>query len=103
MRTHISAAFLLVSSHAAAFAQDVIAPPTAAAPTASAPIEERANWCDEYASWLIAMTPRTQAAPTDVRQSQHLEVELNACKIDPQQYERETRAEADAAVEIAQG
>jgi hypothetical protein len=102
MRTHILAAFLLVSSHAA-FAQNVIAPPAEPAPTATAPVEERADWCDAYASWLVAMTPRSHGSPADVRQSQHLEVELNACKIDPQQYERETRAEADAVVEIAQG
>lgn len=102
MRTHILAAFFLASTQAA-FAQNVIAPPTEPAPTATASIEERANWCDAYASWLVAMTPRDQGAPADVRQSQHLEVEFNACKLDPQQYERETRAEADAAVEIAQG
>lgn len=102
MRSLIVATVLLVSSPVA-FAQDVLAPPAQAAPTASAPIQERADWRDTYASWLVAMTPRAQGAPADVRQSQHLEVELNACKLDPQQYERETRAEADAAVETAQG
>lgn len=103
MRTHIIAAFLLASAPAA-LAQQVVAPPADAAPAASAPIGERAAWCDAYATWLVAMSPAPRAAaPADVRQSQHLEVELNACKIDPQQYERETRAEADHAVEAAQG
>lgn len=108
MRTHIIAAFLiaafLLASGPAAFAQEVLAPPAEAAPTASAPVDERAEWCDSYASWLIAMAPARQGVePVDVRESQHLEVELNACKIDPQQYELQTRAEADAAVESAQG
>ncbi|MEZ5961505.1 MAG: hypothetical protein R3C30_13940 [Hyphomonadaceae bacterium] len=103
MRPHILAAFLLVCAPGA-FAQQVIAPPAEAAPAATSPIEERTEWCDAYATWLIAMTPAPRgAAPADVRQSQHLEVELNACKIDPQQYERQTRAEADYAVEVAQG
>ncbi len=103
MRMHIVAAFLMISAPTA-WAQEVVAPPAEAAPFATAPLEERAAWCDEYATWLIAMTPSTQrAAPSDVRQTQHLEVELNSCKIDPQQYERETRAEADHAVEVAQG
>ena len=103
MRTHIIAAFLMMSAPVA-WAQEVVAPPAEAAPTANAPIEERAEWCSDYATWLVAMTPNTQGvAPADVRQTQHLEVELNSCKIDPQQYERETRAEADHAVEVAAG
>lgn len=99
MRTLIIAAFTLASSQVA-FAQDVIAPPAQPAPTASAPVDERTSWCDAYATWLIAMD---ESASTDSQQSQHLQVELNSCRIDPQQYERETRAEADAAVETAQG
>jgi len=104
MRSHIIAAFLLASAPAA-LAQDVIAPPAEEAPAATAPIEERANWCDKYATWFVAITSdgTTAPAPSDVRQSQHLEVEMNSCKINPQLYERETRAEADAAVETAQG
>jgi hypothetical protein len=103
MRTHIIAVFLLACTPAA-LAQDVIAPPAYEAPAATAAIEERATWCDQYATWLIAITPAPRgAAPADVRSSQHLEVEMNSCKLDPQQYERETRAEADHAVEVAQG
>lgn len=103
MRKHIIAASLLVCAPGA-LAQEVISPPAEEAPTASAPIEERANWCDKYATWLVSITAgETQLAPADVRDSQHLEVELNACKIDPQLYERDTRAEADDAVETAQG
>lgn len=103
MRTHIIALFLLASAPAA-FAQEVVAPPAEPAPEATAPIETRSDWCDQYASWFVAITPATRgAAPADVRASQRLEVEMNSCKIDPRQYERETRAEADRAVEVAQG
>ncbi len=102
MRTHIIAAFLLLSAPIAAVAQEVVAPPVEPAPAATAPFEDRAEWCDSYASWLVAMTPITPA-PADVRATRHQEVELNACKIDPQQYERDTRAEADAASEVASG
>lgn len=102
MRTPIIAAFLL--SAPVAWAQDVVAPPEEAAPTAAAPLDERAEWCNDYASWLVAMTSTTaRAAPPDGREGQHLEVELNSCKLDPQQYERETRAEADHAVATAAG
>lgn len=103
MRYLIAAAFLYVSG-SAALAQEVIAPPAEPAPAAAAPIEERADWCDKYATWLVAIAPVQRGiAPADVRDSQHLQVELNACKIDPRQYERETRAEADRAVALAQG
>lgn len=105
MRTHILAAFLL-SYASVATAQNVVAPPVAPAPAANAPLDERAQWCDEYATWLVEMTDATspsRVAPLDVRPTQRLEVEFNACKLDPQDYERDTRAEADLAVETAQG
>lgn len=103
MRTHIIAAFLLTSVQAAA-AQEVVAPPAAPAPAATAPFDERAQWCDAYASWLVAMTESVQhSAPADVRPTHRIEVEINACKLDPQDYERDTRAEADLAVQTAQG
>jgi hypothetical protein len=103
MRTHIIAAFLIAYAGAAA-AQQVVAPPAVPAPSAAAPLDERAIWCDQYATWLLAMTDATpQVTPPDVRPTQRLEVELNACKLDPQDYERDTRAEADEAVAIAQG
>jgi hypothetical protein len=101
MRPQIVAAFLLVSAPVA-FAQEVIAPPAEEAPAATAPIDERADWCEDYATWLMAMTAPTPA-PADARPTHRLEVELNSCTIDPQGYERETRLEAQRAVEIANG
>ena len=103
MRTHI-VAHILATSAPAALAQQVIAPPIEAAPAAMAPLEARVDWCDRYATWLVAMTPgESAAAPADVREGRRLEVELNACRIDPRRYERDTRAEADRAAESAQG
>ncbi len=102
MRTYIFAA-LLVASASVATAQDVVAPPATAAPSATAPLDERAQWCDSYATWLVAMTDTAQQAPADVRDTQRIETEINACKLDPQDYERDTRAEADLAIETAQG
>lgn len=50
------------------------------------------------------MTETTQqSAPEDVRDTQHVQTEINACKLDPQDYERRTRAEANLAIETAQG
>ena len=50
------------------------------------------------------MTETTQqSAPSDVRDTQRIEVEINSCKLDPQDYERDTRAEADLAVATAHG
>lgn len=103
MRSHIIAAFLFACAPAA-FAQPVATPPTKPAPAATAPLPERAEWCDQYASWFVAMTPSSKSpAPADVRDTQRLEVELNACKLDPRDYERQTRAEAERAVETAAG
>lgn len=103
MRSHIIAAFLLASAPTA-FAQNVASPPSKPAPAAAAPIDERAEWCDRYASWLVALTPTSRSsAPVDVRDNQRLEVELNACKIDPREYERQTRTEAERAAGTAAG
>lgn len=103
MRTHIIASLLLASATAAT-AQEVVAPPATPAPSAAAPFDERAQWCDAYATWLVAMSETSpQTAPADVRETQRVENEINACKLDPQNYERDTRAEADLAVETAQG
>ncbi len=109
MRTHIIAAILLASASVAsvAYAQnsEVIAPPTTAPPSAAASIGDRSEWCEAYATWLVAMedAARPTTAPTDVRPTHRLEVELNSCTIDPQGYERETRREAQLAVETANG
>jgi hypothetical protein len=106
MRTHIIAATLLASASAAhAQESEVIAPPTTAPPNATAPIGDRSEWCEAYATWLVAMedAARTAPMPSDVRATHRLEVELNSCTIDPQGYERETRREAQLAVETASG
>jgi hypothetical protein len=103
MRTHIIATILLASA-SIAYAQEapeVIAPPTTSPPTAAAPIGDRADWCEAYATWLVAMEDAATPAPSDVRPTHRLEVELNSCTIDPQGYERETRREAQLAVETA--
>ena len=106
MRTHIIAAILLASA-SVAYAQEseVIAPPTTTPPSAAAPLGDRAEWCESYATWLVAMEDAARAAPmpSDVRATHRLEVELNSCTIDPQGYERETRREAQLAVETASG
>jgi hypothetical protein len=105
MRAHILAAILLASV-SVAYAQEeseVIAPPTTAAPSAAAPIDQRVHWCEQYATWLVAMTQSGDPTPADVRQTHRLEIELNSCTIDPQGYERQTRIEAQRAVEIANG
>lgn len=102
MRKLIVPAFLLASAPVA-LAQDVAAPPAQPAPNAAAPVGERADWCEAYATWLVQMTPSEDPPPTDARPTQRLEVEMNSCTIDPQGYERETRAEADHAAEVASG
>lgn len=107
MRTHIIAAILLAGA-SVAYAQEepeVLAPPTTAPPSAAAPIGDRSDWCEAYATWLVAMedAARTPPTPADVRPTHRLEVELNSCTIDPQGYERETRREAQLAVETANG
>lgn len=105
MRTHIIAALFLASA-SAAYGQDtpgVIAPPAAAAPEASAPIADRVDWCEAYVTWLVAIKDTGTPTPSDVRPTHRLEVELNSCTIDPSGYERETRREAQIAVETASG
>ena len=48
----------------------------------------------KYAEWFVAQTPlQHQRMPADARPTERLENELNYCKLDPQQYERETVAE----------
>jgi hypothetical protein len=105
MRIAIAAAFLLTSVSVALAQEEpeVIAPPARAAPTAAASIDARADWCEDYTRWLIAMTEVETPRPADARPTQRLEVEMNSCTIDPQGYERETRVEAQRAVEIASG
>jgi hypothetical protein len=93
MRALIISAALLIAP--AAWAQDTPPQkPLSAAPAASAPFEQREQWCEQFASWFVASTPQNSAAPADVRQTHEFEIEFNSCKIDPQEYERDTRAEA---------
>lgn len=48
----------------------------------------------KYAEWFVAQTPlQHQRMPADARPTARLENELTYCKVDPQQYERETVAE----------
>lgn len=103
MRKLLIATIMLISAPVA-FAQeeDVLAPPARAAPTATAAMSERASWCEDYVAWLVAITDAGRNAP-DARPTHRVEVEMNSCTIDPQGYERETRTEAQRAVEIASG
>lgn len=94
MRTPIFVAAVLAAP--AALAQEP-APtkPLTPPPAASASFEQREMWCNEYAAWFVAGTPGSTApAPADVRPSHEFEVEFSSCKIDPQQYEHDTREEA---------
>ena len=62
------------------------------APNASAPFDVREAWCLDYAIRLVARVPG-DGVPSDARPTQRFENEFNSCKLDPQKYERETRAE----------
>jgi hypothetical protein len=93
MRTLLVGVALLLAP--AAFAQEApLEKPISPAPSASAPFEQREAWCEQFASWFVASTPQTAPAPVDVRQTHEFEVEFNSCKLDPQEYERDTRTEA---------
>jgi hypothetical protein len=63
------------------------------APNASAPFDVREAWCLDYAMRLIARVPGDGALPPDARPTQRFENEFNSCKLDPREYERETRTE----------
>jgi hypothetical protein len=93
MRNLVYATFLLACASTAALAQADDKRPTVPAPVAAAPFEAREAWCQDYVVWFIGETPVARPAPADVRPTQRLEVELNSCKLDPQEYERETLAE----------
>lgn len=82
-----------------ALAQTPAERPETRAPAASASFEARETWCQRYAAWYVQHTPAT-AAPSDVSPTHRFEVEFNSCKLDPQQYERDTLAEIAQADEI---
>jgi hypothetical protein len=96
MRALILASVLALAS--AARAQPLPERPDTPAPAASAPIEQRQAWCQQYAAWFVAHTPQGDQAP-DARATHRFEVELNSCTLDPQAYERQTIAEAARTTE----
>ncbi|MBK6705129.1 MAG: hypothetical protein IPG56_16115 [Caulobacteraceae bacterium] len=104
MRTPILAAILLSSASAAA-AQNVVAPPATPAPAANAPLDERAQWCDEYATWLMKCP--TRHPPRKLRRRMCARRSASKSSSTPANSTRKTtsvtRAEADLAVETAQG
>lgn len=94
MRNAIYAAFLLTCASTAAIAQTQQQQrPIEAAPTATAPIEERDDWCRRYAAHVAEQASHPTARPSDVRPTHLVETEINYCKMDPQEYQRETVAE----------
>jgi hypothetical protein len=104
MRVSILVAALLTAP--VALAQEALpAKPATPPPAASAAFEQREAWCEVYAAWFMAITPATSAspAPADVRQSHEFEVEFSSCKLDPQQYEQDTREEARLNSAAARG
>lgn len=94
MRTIISAALLLATISTTAFAQTPVSRPALPAPEATAPFEARENWCQGYAAWYVSRVPTALTNPSaDVRSTQRIENEINYCKLDPKEYERQTLAE----------
>jgi hypothetical protein len=98
MRNIIYASFLFACVSTAALAQTQTQQrPVEATPAATASFEQRESWCQKYAAWFVAQTPVEGARPTDQRPTQRVETEINSCKLDPRQYERETLAELERA------
>lgn len=67
--------------------------PDAPAPAASAAFDARETWRRHYTNRFVGVTSAARPEPADVRPNHRLEVEFNSCKLDPQDYERQTRAE----------
>jgi hypothetical protein len=94
MRNLIYATFLLASATTAAIAQAPPSRPALPPPEATAPFEAREDWCQKYAAWYVSRAPSTLTNPSaDVRGTQRIENEINYCKLDPKEYERQTLAE----------
>lgn len=94
MRNTIYATLLLAAVSTTALAQTQSEQrPAEAAPAATASFEQRESWCQKYASWFVQRSPTVGATPADVRPTQRVENEINYCKLDPREYERETLAE----------
>lgn len=94
MRTLILATFLLASVATTAISQIPPSRPAMPAPEATASFEARETWCQGYAAWYVFRVPSTLTNPSaDVRGTQRIENEINYCKLDPREYERQTLAE----------
>jgi hypothetical protein len=93
MRNAIYAAFLFACASTAALGQANAQRPANPAPAATAAFEIREAWCLKYSQWFVMQAPSREPVPAGARPTQRLENELTYCKLDPQQYERETLAE----------
>jgi len=83
----------LMALAATASAQTAQQRPTDAPPAAGAAFEQREDWCARYAAWFIERVPIEGPLPPDIRPTQRYEDELAYCKLDLEQYERDTREE----------
>lgn len=66
-------------------------------PSAFAPFAVREAWCQKYSFWVVSELNYGVMAPAESRPTQQFENEFNSCKLDPEEYERQTRAEASQA------
>ncbi|MEZ6022339.1 MAG: hypothetical protein R3C16_02750 [Hyphomonadaceae bacterium] len=82
-----------------AFADEAPIRPPAPAPQADAPYAARAVWCRDYAAWVVTHMPAEEELPPDLRATHRVEVEMQSCTPDPQEYERVTIAELSAQPE----
>jgi hypothetical protein len=96
MRKAAIAALALFAASSAT-AQTAPQRPETTPPAATAAFELREQWCQRYAEWYVSRLPAQPALPADVRPTHLIEVELNYCILDPQQYERQTLAELQNA------
>lgn len=93
MRILLISAACLTALAVTASAQTAPQRPADAPPAASAPFEQRGDWCMRYVAWFDHRAPVRGPLPSDVRPTQRYEDELAYCKLDPEQYERDTREE----------
>jgi hypothetical protein len=99
----IAAALALTPPAIAQMVQATPERPAEVAPAATASFDLRDGWCQKYAAWFVARLPAEGAAPSDVRATQRIENEMNSCKPDPQEYERQTTAELESITETEAG
>jgi hypothetical protein len=67
------------------------------APAVSAPFSVREAWCQKYAFWVVSQLYDGVRTSAEARPTQQFENEFNSCKLDPEEYERQTRAETSQA------